>query len=70
MPGFDDAPGYYDDADAFFGAWKGVVDGVFSWETAWPGQSDSPQNFSTSSDERVQSAAISAGKDYMMGQLA
>ncbi|KAI5865695.1 glycoside hydrolase family 71 protein [Durotheca rogersii] len=58
---------YYSDPAAFFQSWGDAVDGVFSWETAWPDTSDVPVNVSSARDEAVKSAADAAGKTYMMG---
>ncbi|KAI1384288.1 glycoside hydrolase family 71 protein [Hypoxylon trugodes] len=58
---------YYSNPSAFFESWSDAVDGVFSWETAWPDTSDTPVNVSSTKDEAVKSAADAAGKAYMMG---
>ncbi|CAJ2501013.1 Uu.00g038660.m01.CDS01 [Anthostomella pinea] len=58
---------YYSDPATFWGTWGSALDGVFSWETAWPKQSDSPVNVSASQDQVVKSGADAAGKAYMMG---
>ncbi|KAI2620511.1 glycoside hydrolase family 71 protein [Hypoxylon sp. NC1633] len=58
---------YYGNPAAFFQSWGDAVDGVFSWETAWPETSETPVNVSSTRDEAVKSAADAAGKAYMMG---
>ncbi|KAI1761268.1 glycoside hydrolase family 71 protein [Hypoxylon sp. FL1150] len=58
---------YYSKPSAFFQSWDDAVDGVFSWETAWPDTSDTPVNVSSTKDQAVKSAADAAGKAYMMG---
>ncbi|KAI0470734.1 glycoside hydrolase [Xylariaceae sp. FL0804] len=66
VPMFDETEGYYDDPAGWQSSgWGDVVDGLFSWETAWPGQSDTQCNVSTAQDEAVMAA--SGGKDYMIG---
>ena len=35
VPDFDSTQGYYTDIDAWMYAWYNVIDGAFSWETAW-----------------------------------
>ena len=73
IPDFDDAPDYYTDPSSFVATWNDVVDGVFSWETAWPAQMTVATNVSTNtpgqSDQQVQSAAQANGKAYMIGIL-
>ena len=66
VPDFDDTAGYYTDTNDWFSTWDSVVDGVFSWETAWPAQQDIPTNVSTDSDQYVQNG--SNGKAYMIGR--
>ncbi|KAI0169889.1 glycoside hydrolase family 71 protein [Hypoxylon sp. FL1284] len=58
---------YYSNPSGFFESWSDAVDGVFSWETAWPDTSETPVNVSSTKDEAVKSAADKAGKAYMMG---
>ena len=68
VPDFDSVPDYYDDPSSFFAQYSNVVDGVFNWETAWPGSGlFSHQNVSTDSDLPVQQAASAAGKSFMIG---
>ncbi|KAI2782674.1 glycoside hydrolase family 71 protein [Daldinia loculata] len=58
---------YYNNPAAFFQSWGDAIDGVFSWETAWPETSETPANVSSVRDEAVKSAADAAGKAYVMG---
>ncbi|KAI2618955.1 glycoside hydrolase family 71 protein [Hypomontagnella submonticulosa] len=58
---------YYNNPSAFFQNWGTALDGVFSWETAWPDTSDRPLNVSSAKDQAVKSAADAAGKTYVMG---
>ncbi|KAK8157800.1 glycoside hydrolase [Phyllosticta citrichinensis] len=64
IPDFDDwgGSGYTSD---FFSSYD-VVDGVFSWETAWPTTDTESGNVSAVVDEGSQSAAHAANKPYMM----
>ena len=67
LPNLEADGSYYSDPSAFFGAWGDAIDGVFSWETAWPETSETPVNVSSVQDESVKAAADAAGKSYMMG---
>ncbi|KAI0007209.1 glycoside hydrolase family 71 protein [Xylariaceae sp. FL0662B] len=67
LPNPEAAENYYKDPATFFKNWGSAVDGVFSWETAWPPESDKPGNVSSSMDEAVKKAADAAKKSYMMG---
>lgn len=51
--------------------WGDLVDGLFSWETAWPpvGASDLSSIGDVSSEMAVMEAAYSKNKGYMMGKL-
>lgn len=68
IPNAESDSDYYSNPESFFDRWGDAVDGVFSWETAWPGESNSPVNVSSSRDEDVMTAASAAGKSYMMGK--
>ena len=70
VPDLDDSSGYYTDAPDWFTTWDDVVDGVYSWETAWPLGSSTPANTSTTQDVYVQTSATSADKTYMIGKVA
>ncbi|CRG88942.1 hypothetical protein PISL3812_05977 [Talaromyces islandicus] len=62
VPDFDDSSNYPND---FFSTFS-VVDGAFSWETAWPGVNSGKVNVSDSVDATVLGDAHSASKVYMM----
>lgn len=66
VPNFDDTPNYFDDPGTWMNDWGQAIDGAFSWETAWPRNSDSPSNVSSVLDEKVLKAAHANGKTYMM----
>lgn len=66
LPCFDDGLDYYTNFGSWLGAWKDIVDGVFSWETAWPSTSDTASNVSTSSDETIMTTAHDNDKTYMI----
>jgi glucan endo-1,3-alpha-glucosidase len=66
VPDLDNAAGYYTDTASFLSAWHGVVDGLFSWETAWPAQADTPSNVSTASDAAIMAALAPTSKSYMI----
>ncbi|KAF4500771.1 Glucan endo-1,3-alpha-glucosidase agn1 [Fusarium agapanthi] len=36
MPDFDETDRYYDSTDGWWSYWGPIVDGIFSWESAWP----------------------------------
>lgn len=48
-----------------FGTWGNTVNGVFTWETAWPETDTIPQNVSTDFDQFVMTGTIADGKTYM-----
>ena len=66
VPDFDDWPGY---PTGFFDAFP-VVDGAFSWETAWPSPGTSAANVSDSVDESLIEQAHAMGKVYMMREFS
>ncbi|KAH8674285.1 putative glucan endo-1,3-alpha-glucosidase agn1 precursor [Xylariales sp. PMI_506] len=66
LPCFDDADDYWSDISTFMSNWESVVDGVFSWETAWPNVEDYAANVSTSTDVTIQTAAAAYDKTYMI----
>lgn len=68
VPNVEADGNYYSNPSGFFDSWGGALDGVFSWETAWPGQSDTPSNVTSDRDEAVKTAADTAFKAYMMGK--
>lgn len=62
VPDFDDASNY---PNNFFSTFS-VVDGAFSWETAWPPVNSGKVNVSDSVDSTVLRDAHSSSKVYMM----
>jgi glucan endo-1,3-alpha-glucosidase len=66
VPDFDGVSGYYTDINSFFSTWGSTVDGVFSWETAWPAAQTKPANVSTDSDQYVQTGTQANSKSYMI----
>jgi glucan endo-1,3-alpha-glucosidase len=62
VPNFDDWTGY---PSGFFDAFS-VVDGVFSWEAAWPEVNAGMVNESDSIDQAALQGAQAANKVYMM----
>ncbi|RPD67031.1 glycoside hydrolase [Lentinus tigrinus ALCF2SS1-7] len=64
VPDFDDYGGATYD-DAFFSNYP-VVDGVFSWEAAWPQESEGIANVSSAKDQVAIQASHATGKVYMM----
>ncbi|KAI0149494.1 glycoside hydrolase family 71 protein [Xylariaceae sp. FL1272] len=67
IPNPDSDESYFDSPATFWQEWGDALDGVFTWETAWPGQSSSPSNVSDSRDKTVMDGASDAGKTYIMG---
>jgi glucan endo-1,3-alpha-glucosidase len=65
VPDFDDANGY---PSGFFETFT-VADGAFSWESAWPQNSQGRVNVSDSVDQSVLQEAMAARKMYMMRTL-
>lgn len=62
VPDFDDVTGAADNAyDASFFQNYPVVDGVFSWESAWPQESEDLVNVSSAKDQTSLQAARAAG---------
>lgn len=62
VPDFDNWSGY---PNGFISAYP-VVDGAFSWESAWPAPGTTISNVSDSVDANVLQQAHAAGKIYMM----
>jgi glucan endo-1,3-alpha-glucosidase len=65
VPDFDDASGYL---DSFFDIFT-VVDGAFSWESAWPYEDAGFANVSDTVDNTMIDAAHAASKIYMMREF-
>ncbi|WKT51246.1 hypothetical protein QSH57_016216 [Fusarium oxysporum f. sp. vasinfectum] len=69
MPDFDETEGYYDSADEWRSYWGPIVDGIFSWESAWPERKGFGGKYAgdVSIDVPVLSGAHKHDKLYMMG---
>ncbi|KAJ0152877.1 Berberine bridge enzyme-like 21 [Fusarium oxysporum f. sp. albedinis] len=69
MPDFDETEGYYDSADEWWSYWGPIVDGIFSWESAWPERKGFGGKYAgdVSIDVPVLSGAHKHDKLYMMG---
>lgn len=69
VPDFDNTTGYYDAAPEWWKYWGDVVDGVFSWEAAWPKRAGVGGAFpgDIGLDKTVLAGAQAHGKSYMMG---
>ncbi|EKG19988.1 Glycoside hydrolase family 71, partial [Macrophomina phaseolina MS6] len=72
VPDFDQTQGYYDAATGWWDHWGGVLDGLFSWEAAWPERNGYGGAFpgDVGPDVDVAKGAASRGKDYMVGLSA
>lgn len=68
VPMFDDTDGYYDSTSGWWSTWGNLVDGVFSWEAAWPTVADgsSTDVGSLSPDMPVINSASASQKSYMI----
>lgn len=62
VPDFDDFSGY---PSGVFSSYP-ILDGVFSWEAAWPAPGNTPANVSDEVDSAALKEAHDAGKTYMM----
>lgn len=69
IPNLDDKniDQYYNDPSSYLSKYLDIVDGFFSWESAWPSGSDTVTNLSSTWDSNVQSFAHGSSKAYMMG---
>lgn len=69
MPDFDETEGYYDAADGWWAYWGPIVDGIFSWESAWPerGGFGGKTPGDVTVDVPVIEGAHKRNKMYMMG---
>ncbi|CAM1506137.1 Fc.00g057780.m01.CDS01 [Cosmosporella sp. VM-42] len=65
VPDFDSTQGYYTADPGWWSYWGGVVDGVFSWESAWPNVGNTNAG-DISLDQTVVAGTKSHGKSYMM----
>lgn len=62
VPDFDDFSGY---PTGVFSTYP-ILNGVFSWESAWPSPGNTPANVSDKVDSAAMQEAHAAGKVYMM----
>ncbi|KAI0151596.1 glycoside hydrolase family 71 protein [Xylariaceae sp. FL1272] len=67
VPNVESDGNYYSAPETFFNDWNAAIDGVFSWETNWPGTQETPANVSSSQDESVKLAGDAVSKSYIMG---
>ena len=65
IPDFDATEGYYTAASGWWSYWGNVIDGAFSWESAWPYAGDTNAG-DVSLDETVIAGTSSHGKGYMI----
>lgn len=70
VPGFDETQGYYQAASAWWDYWGSNIEGLFSWDSAWPsGISGSLGEGDISPDVNVMAGTAAHGKGYMMGMF-
>lgn len=65
--GGGDSGSYYTDPSGQLSKFNSIVDGYFSWESAWPASTGGPTNVSSTGDANVLEFAHGANKAYMMG---
>lgn len=70
IPDFDGTQGYYSAADGWWSYWGDVVDGLFSWESAWPEIGSTTPQGDVSQDVTVMKGATSHSKGYMIAVSA
>lgn len=64
VPDFDDTTGYYASDANWWNYWAKTVDGLFTWETAWPAAAGEVE---VARDNKVLAAAVDHQKSYMVG---
>ena len=76
LPNLDDSAAgsgatspYYTDPSGQLSDFNNIVDGYFSWESAWPPSTGGPANESAQADQTVMSFAQQNQKSYMMGTV-
>lgn len=69
-PGSGDTSPYYTDPSSQLSGFNDIVDGYFSWESAWPQSTAGPSNESSTGDQTVMSYAHQNQKSYMMGRFS
>ncbi|KAH8193612.1 hypothetical protein TruAng_012222 [Truncatella angustata] len=72
IPDFDETAGYYESAAGWWEYWGDVVEGIFSWEAAWPSRSGFGGLYpgDVSPDVPVLAGATKHGKGYMIALSA
>lgn len=70
VPDFDGTQGYSTADPGWWSYWGGVVDGLFSWESAWPAVGSSSGAGSVTQDTIVANGAKSRSKTYMIALSA
>ncbi|KAL3483410.1 glycosyl hydrolase family 71-domain-containing protein [Aspergillus germanicus] len=65
--GQGDTSPYYADPSGQLSEFNNIVDGYFSWDSAWPALTNGPVNVTAGGDTNVITFAHGAQKDYMMG---
>lgn len=68
VPDFDQTAGYYTADPGWWSYWGSIVDGCFSWESAWP-YTGATNIGDLSLDKVVQAGAKAHGKTYMIRKL-
>ena len=66
--GAGDTSEYYTNPSGYLSEFVSIVDGFFSWESAWPPTSSTPVSISSTGDQTVLNWAHSVDKSYMMGE--
>ncbi|TAQ88748.1 hypothetical protein B7494_g2922 [Chlorociboria aeruginascens] len=72
IPDFDETEGYYSASDDWYSYWGDILDGLFSWEAAWPLYNGFGGNYpgDISPDLPVLAGASAHSKGYMMSLSA
>jgi glucan endo-1,3-alpha-glucosidase len=65
VPNLDRTEGYYASTSQWWDYWGSVIDGVFSWETAWPGAGSSGEG-DVSQDSVILKGTKAHSKSYMI----
>jgi hypothetical protein len=70
VPDFDGTQGYYTADPGWWAYWGDVVDGLFSWEAAWPYRAGFGGAYpgDIGPDKTVIAGTSAHGKTYMMGE--
>ena len=66
VPDLDASQDYYTDPTSWLQTWGDIIDGAYSWESAYPAPGNTPVNESISEDVTVMNAMHSAKKTYMV----